>query len=1194
MSLRDTEERLIATGRNTARYFTENRHVAWVALVATLLWGAYSYWQMPKRKDPELPIRLAVVVCQWPGASAERIEQLVTRKIEEKVAQNATVERIQSVSRSSVSVVYVILEEGTKEVGKQFDDVKLKLDGIHDLPAGAGPIVFLKDFGDVAALMLTVASPRASPMEIAIRAQSVRRAIAETRAASATAAARATLTLCFPNALDARVVRRLMSALAGHLEEEKLAHDVRFVERPGFSGLDAVVPADDETLLAAVRDFTAEQLHLSDLHPDIWRPTVIRSLDEIERKLSAVAGPRYTYRELDDYTDLLKRTLQGVPLVSKVARTGVLPEAVYLHYSQERLASYGVQLAALRDVFSARNIDIPGGVLEVDGKNLAIDPSGEFKSERDIGDVIIGVSPRGAPFYLRDVADVERDYQNPPRFLNYFARRTATGEWQRDRAITLDVQMRQGEQIAEFGRQVDAVLAQVRPLLPDDLVIARTSDQPLQVRESMDLFMRSLYEAVALVVLVALVGFWHWRSAVLLALSIPLTLAMTFGMMHLLGIDVQQVSIASLIIALGLLVDDPVVAGDAIQREVTAGHPPLLAAWLGPTKLANAIVFATVTNIVAYLPLLLIKGDVAYFIYSLPIVLTCSLVASRIVSMTFVPLLGYHLLRATPVDRREPRRFARAYRRLIGWAIDNRWRLLAGSCGLLALGALFLTRLEKSFFPKDFSYYFYLDVWLPEDAPLSATNAAAVETEQVVREVTAEFGRRHTDDHGGQREVLESMTTFVGGGGPRFWFSIIPEQQALNYAQVIVQVKDKRHTGDLVDPLQRALATRVPGARVDVRQLETAEPVGIPVAVRISGDDIAVLRQLAEKAARVFRALPDAERVRNDWGAESFVVRLKVDSDRANLAGISNLDVALSSASGMSGLPLTTLREGERQIPVIARLRPEERARLSDINNLYVYSTRGAQRVPLRQVSAIDYGMETEKLLTRDQFRTITISAFPRAGILPSQVLAQARPAIDALQRTLPPGYRLEIGGEEEAQIKGFAQLSTVMLISVLLIFLALTVEFRHAFKPFIVFAAIPYGMVGALASLAIMNQPFGFMAFLGIASLIGVIVSHVIVLFDCIETLQERGLPLREALIEAGLLRLRPVLITVAATVLGLFPLALHGGPLWEPLCYAQIGGLTIATFITLLLVPVLYAIFTLDIKLIRWPAVKLPDPPR
>lgn len=1034
--------------------------------------------------------------------------------------------------------------------------------------------------------MLTVASPKVSRTEIALRGTALRRVIEQARAGSAEPAGRVSVVHGLPATISPEAVHRPIDLFARQSMADGMLRDARVIQGPGFVGVDASSEKQDEALAAYTERFIQEHLRASEMHPDAWSIVVVRDPREIENRLGRVVGDRYSYRELDDFTDLIARTLKTIPQVSKVERTGLLEERIFLDYSQERLASYGITPSLLPDILGARNITVPGGVVEVGDKNLTIDPSGEFASEREIGDTLIPTS-NGSAAYLRDLVDVNRAYVSPPRFLNFFGRLRPDGGWERSRAVTLSIQMRSGEKIGGFAQVVDAALDDLRQRLPDDLVLARTSDQPRQVSENIDLFMGSLYEAVVLVVLVSLIGFWEWRSAVIMALSIPIALAMTFGMMHVMRIDLQQVSIASLIIALGLLVDDPVVAGDAIKRELAAGRSRLVGAWLGPTKLATAIMFATITNIVAYLPFLFLSGDTGTFLYSLPVVITCSLVASRIVSMTFIPLLGYYLLRPKrepTIHERRQSGFAARYYRIGRAAIAHRWAVLAGSLVFLALGGLFMSQLKSQFFPHDHSYLSYVDIWLPEDAPLSATRDVADQVERVIRGVAADYGKDHPESDGRPRPVLRSLTTFLGGGGPRFWFSVAPEQSQLNYAQVVVEVFDKHDTAHLVDPWQAALDAQVAGARVDTRKLETGPPVGIPVSIRLSGEDIPTLRALAAQVSEIFRDVPIATRIRDNWGAESFAVRLKTDPDRANLAGVTNFDVAGASAVGMNGMQVASLREGDERIPVVARLRMEERAQLGDIQNLYVYSSQSSRKVPLGLVSSIDYGMHTEKLQRRNQFRTITVSAFPTSGSLPSEVLEEALPALTRFERTLPPGYRMEIGGEHEEQVKGFFNLAVVMAMSIGMIFLALVVQFRHAVKPLIVFAAIPYGMVGAFAALWVMNAPFGFMAFLGIASLVGVIVSHIIVLFDFIEEMHERGEPLEEALLDAGIVRLRPVLITVAATVIALFPLAAHGGPLWEPMCYAQIGGLTVATFVTLLLVPVLYATFVIDLRLVKW----------
>jgi multidrug efflux pump subunit AcrB len=1181
-----SDDEIVRTTHNTARFFTENRQIAWVALIGTLVWGVFGYLSMPQRKDPDVPARIAVAMCPWPGSPAEKIEQLVTRRIEAKIAENSRVEEINSTTRTSIAIVYVQLTENTKDRAKEFDDIKLKLDTITDLPEGAGPINFIKDFGDTSALMLTVASPGASEVEIALRSRDLRRAIEETRAKAQRSPRRTTLAYCYPSSLDPNTIRRAVRLFVDWTTSRGSLRDVHLLEGPGFAGIDAIADLSDSALHAEVRRFLSERLHAAELHPDCWKAIIVRDPAGTTAALRAAAGSKYTYRELDDFTDLIARTLQTVPQVSKVERSGVWKERVFLEYSQGRLAAYGVRPSRLPNLLGARNITATGGVLEAGGKNITIDPSGEFRSEKEIGDVLVTSSSTGSPLYLRDLATVIRSYESPPRFLNFFTSREKDGSWPRRRAITLGVQMRSGEQIARFGKAVDAALAELKTRLPEDLILARTSDQPLQVKENVDLFMMSLYEAIALVVLVSLVGFWEWRSALLMAFSIPLTLAMTFGFMNLLKIDIQQVSIASLIIALGLLVDDPVVAGDAIKRSLAAGHPREVAAWLGPTKLATAIMFATVTNIVAYLPFLLLTGDTGKFIFSLPIVIACSLVASRLVSMTFIPLLGYYLLRPKaepPIEERRKKGFAAWYYRVGSAAIRNRWKVFLGSFLILFSGAVMMKNMKQQFFPKDLQYLSWIDVWLPEDAPFLSTAEATQRVEDIVREEAARFGEDHKKG-GHAVPVLESMTTFVGGGGPRFWLSASPEMSQLNYAQIIVQTKDKHLTQHLLERLQPALSKSVPGARVDVRQLESGGAVGIPVSLRVSGEDIPTLRRLAGELEKILRETPHAARVRNDWGAESFAVRLKIDPDRANMVGVTNQDVAYASAGGLNGAQVATLREGDKQIPIVSRLRMDERAQIQDVQDLYVYSSTGDQKVPLGSISTLDYGMKTEKMLRRFQFRTITVSAFSDEGGLPSEVLMAAMPKIRAFEKTLPPGYRFEIAGEYKEQNKSFKNLVQVLAISVAMIFLALVLQFRSAVKPLIVFGAIPYGMVGAIAALSFMREPFGFMGFLGMVSLVGVIVSHVIVLFDFIEEKHAEGEPLEQALLDAGIIRLRPVLITVGATVIALVPLAMHGGPLWEPMCYAQIGGLTAATFITLLLVPVIYAIFVRDLKLVKW----------
>ena len=1205
-----SDAEIIATTHNVARFFTEHRQVALILLIATFVWGWYGYHNMPKRKDPDIPVRVASAQCQWPGATTEQIEQLVTRPIEQAVAQNTTIRPpspsnfgIRSMSFPGLAVVYVQLDDNVKDKQKEFSDINLKLNQLNaQLPRGAGPIQFNSNFGDTAALMLTVASPNATPTEVALRAIAIRKAIEETRAQLTRDAPqpRVSVIYAFPLSVAAGPVRSNFESIAEIARRNGTLKDLHFFDGPGYVGLDASSSVDDETIRRRGEQLIKNNFHRSELYPDAWAPAIIRDPANTGTELAKVAGAKYSYRQLDNYTDLIQRTLQGVPETSTVTRSGVLQEQIYLDYSQQRLAQYGYDPSKLKDILNAQNITLPAGSLDVGPQDLVINPSGLFPDAPAIGNVIIGVSSSNSPVYLRDLVDISRTYQSPPTFLNYLTWRDDSGRWIRSRAISLGINMRSGQQIDLFGRHVQEKLDSIKNYLPDDLVIVPTSSQPVQVKEQIDLFMDALYEAIGLVVIVSLIGFWEWRSAVLMAISIPITLAMTFGVIYVLGIDIQQVSVASLIIALGLLVDDPVVAGDSIKRMLAEGQPRIIAPWLGPTKIATAIMYATITNIVAYLPFLMITGTTGEFIYSLPVVMTTALVCSRLASMTFIPLLGYYILRPdkkpeAPIEERRSRGFTGRYAGVAKLAIEHRWKVAIGSLAFLLLGALLFSQLKTSFFPDDVQYWSYIDVWLPNDANFDATNQAAQRVEQIIHEQADEWGKKHPEKNGSPPHILRYVTTWVGGGSPRFWFSVSPQPKQLNYAQVLVQLTDKDITPDFVAQVQPVLSAKLPGVRCDYRQLQT-NPINYPVEIRVvsqadvgtaqSAQDIAELRRIASQVEDIVRSAPEADRVRNEWQKESFQVTLKINPDRANLAGITNLDVANSATSAMSGTTVTTLQDGDKNIPVVARLQMNERARLSDIQNLYVYSgsSQDATKIPLVQVSDIQNSMTTNRVIRIDHFREMSIFAFPAPGHLASEITRAALPKLQQFEKSVPPGYKIMVGGEYNKQQDGFRNLTMVLIISVTAIYLALLFQFNNAIKPLMVFAAAPYGVVGAIAALWVMNTSFGFMAFLGIASLIGVIVSHVIVLFDFIEERHALGEPFEEAVIDAGIIRLRPVMITVAATVLALFPLAMHGGPLWQPLCYAQIGGLTVATFITLLMVPVLYSIFVLDLKILTW----------
>jgi multidrug efflux pump subunit AcrB len=614
--------------------------------------------------------------------------------------------------------------------------------------------------------------------------------------------------------------------------------------------------------------------------------------------------------------------------------------------------------------------------------------------------------------------------------------------------------------------------------------------------------------------------------------------------------------------------------------------------------------FATITNVVAYLPFLLLTGNTGEFLYSLPVVMTTALICSRLVSMSFLPFLGYYLLRPRTkpeltIEERRQRGFSGLYFRVGSFLINHRKKAFLASLAFIALIIPLSKTLKTSFFPDDVQYLFYADVTLRNNATIHETEAVVEEAVEIIKSVATDFGASLGPEGGG--DPLQSIASFIGGGAPRFWFSVTPQLHQRNYAQLVMRVNNKDLTAELIPYLQHALSAKIPEAIIDVRQLQT-NPVPYPIEIRLAAKsavrsegpeseaEIATLRKLASDVTAILASAPNAARPREDWGGESLRLRIEIDPDRAFLAGVTNQDIAASSSAGLNGNQVTSLQRGDKNIPVVSILIPSERAQLSDLENLYVFASTNNNKIPLGQIATVDYDLHTERIRREEHFRTVNVRAFPLAGVLPSEVMALIQEDLAAFKEQLPPGFTMEITGEQANAQHGFKQLSKVMAISIGLIFVALVFQFKNAVKPLVVLAAVPYGIIGALIALAITGSPFGFMAFLGIVALIGVIVSHIIVLFDFIEEMHEKGEPLREALLDAGIVRLRPVLITVGATVFGLGPLALHGGPLWQPLCYAQIGGLTVATFTTLLLVPVIYSIFVLDLKAVKWEERTIP----
>jgi len=1163
-----------------ARFFAEKREVAWVAMILTLLWGCYAYTQLGQQEDPTIPIRSAVLVTAFPGATAAKVESLVTEKLEKKITELESINEVSSESRPGVSVINITLRSATKNVDQEWNKVRAKMAAVT-MPEGCQPPFLDTDFGKTIALLIAVTSPKIGDGECLARAELINSQLAKLREGRKPEG-RAAIVRFFPPSMSEEYRQFVTTRFTAIARTHKDISDLRLSQGLSCTMADFATSLNREQigllLTAMARDiFGSDEL----LMPDMEKPLIVMGPEDVRAQVQAAARPRYSYRELEVLAKKLEDELKQIASVGRVNKLGIVEERVYLYFSQAKALSQGMAASEVMHAINTRNAVIPGGVLQTDQINLPIELTGEFARRQDLLNTVVGVTPQKTPVYLRNVFDVRRAYEDPlPMFVEVYQRPGPGGEPQPSsgkrpaltpgRAVLISVEMKEGEKIGAFNAAVQAAIGKVRPIMADGVDFVTLSDQPKAVADKLHHFGKSFIEAVLIVIIVS-IFLMDFRSAMVVAAAVPLTVALTLAGMHLFHIPLHQISVASLIIALGLLVDDPVVAADGINREMAHGRAREIAAWLGPFRLRRPILFGTIINILAFLPLILLPDETGEFIMAIPIVVTVALVASRIVSMTFVPLLGYYLLcgqKGLEVEGAQPRSFVLfrwvdlgllkimpRYRRFLSDSLQHPYRTLAVGYGILLVSFGLVPFFGSQFFPSADRNQFLIDIEMQASSALQST-------EQICRQVMEAV--RKNDE-------IESAAAFIGGTAPCFYYNVVPQSPDTRLGQILVNTERADQVPRLIKRLRDELES-VAGARCVVKSLEQGPPVGAPIQIRINGENLDELRRMADQVATALRGA-GAYKVYDDLGTRVPTLRLSIDQERANTLGVQNAQIGQAMQAAFSGIKVTELREGEHLVPVVVRLRSEERNRAAAINNLYVESAQ-QQCVPLASFARAELDTQFANIPRFQQLRTVTVRAYSSLNELPSAVLARARAALANIP--IPPGYRLEFAGEDKEMHKSMNAMLMVVLISITAIMMTMIVQFESFVKSLTVILTVPLGLIGTFAGLAFSGSSFGFMAMLGLVSLTGVIISHIIVLSDFIEEARAEGYPLEEALVHAGLARLRPVLVTVLATVGGLIPLYLTGGSLWHALTAVHIFGLLFATALTLLVLPVIYKIFT------------------
>jgi multidrug efflux pump subunit AcrB len=896
------------------------------------------------------------------------------------------------------------------------------------------------------------------------------------------------------------------------------------------------------------------ELRFTDLPQGVLGPIVNSDFGDVVAVLVSVSGERYGYRELTEYTKQVETEILRIPAVSKVKRIGEQKEKIYVTSSMERLVQYGITPLHLIGALQQENVVAPAGAFDATSTRAPIQTGGLYRSEDQIRRQIAGMSPQGNPIYLGDLANVARRYGDPDFLVRSMGKP----------AIMMTLEMREGFNIVGFGKDIDATIERVKERLPPDLEVGYMVNQPELVKERITHFLREFALALVAVIAVTLI-LLPIQVATVAAMAIPVTVLITFAMLRGIGIELHQVSLAALIVVLGMVVDDAIVIADNYVELLDEGIPAEIAAWRSATDLAIPVLAATLTIAAAFLPLAFLPGQMGEFMYSLPITVAIALGNSYIVAMLLTPLLCRAFIKQ---GLRKPGQahsghekkggalgwMQATYDRAIGIAMARKRATMAFGIAAVVAGLALGAIVPQRFFPPAERDEFAVNVWMPEGTRLSATDDVVRRIEEALQADSA----------------VVSYASFVGMGGPRFFFSFEPSLPRPNVAQLIVRTSSVEATPEVVSHLREIAPGLAPEAEVDVQRLTQGDPMWNPVEVRIAGPDLRTLRSLADSVAHVLENTPGSYMVRNDFREDAYALQVALKPEIASRLGMTTTTISNTLAGTFLGIPASTFWEGDRPIDIVLRLDESHRDSFEDVGSTYVVSPMA--RMPLSGVAVMTPVWQTSRIIHRNGIRTITVGAFAKEGVLASTVLAEARPHIDEM--TLPPGYDIQYGGEYAIQTESFGHLSVGMIVSVLLIFLILLFQFKNLKDALIVMASIPLSLFGAFLGLIITGNPFGFTAFMGLISLTGVVVRNAIILIDFIHEKQAEGGTLEEAALEAGKRRLRPIFLTTVAAAAGLMPMILSGSGLWSPLASVIAVGLIFSMFLTLLVVPVLYVI--------------------
>ena len=959
----------------------------------------------------------------------------------------------------------------------------------------------------------------------------------------------------WPGATAEQVDRQITDRIEKKLQETPYFKWTRSYSKPGESLI--VLELLDTAPAAEVPEIWYQvRKKVGDIRPTLpaeaLGPFYNDEFGDVYGSIYAFTADGFTLSELRDYVERARQEVLRLPNVAKAELVGVQDDRIFVEISSKRLAALGIDPQAIGQALAVQNAVVSPGSVETRNSTVALRVSGQLDSVQAVSDLRLRVGgENGAQtFRLGDIATVTRGYADPP---------VSTMRFRGKEALGLAVSMLRRGDVLKLGEDLKRTMARLKLELPVGVEFEQVSDQPSVVRDSVGEFMRSLGEAVAIVLAISFITLGA-RSGLVVALTIPLVLAATFLGMYAFGIDLHRISTGALIIALGLLVDDAMIAVEMMHRKLEEGVDKLHAASFAYATTAFPMLSGTLITAAGFLPIATAKSNTGEYTFAIFAVTTMALVISWFAAVIATPFIGSLLLKEHLVSEGErPREmfdtpFYRRLRRVIDWCIGNRKTVLAATAASLVLGALGMKLTEKQFFPSSNRVELMVDLWLPEGASIRASERETERMETLLA---------------GNPDVA-SYVSYVGNGSPRFFLSLDQQLFRSNFSQTIVLTRDVAARERTIAALRKVLAEEFPGVRGRVSRVPLGPPVNYPVQFRVSGENPAELKRIADLVADKVRANASTVDVNLDWGDKVLALRIEVDQEKARALGVSSQSVSRAAAAVVSGIPIGQYRENDRLIDVTLRAPAAERASLVALGEVAVPASNG-RSLPLAQVATIGEVMEEPILWRRSRDLTMIVRADIVDSVQAPDVTMAIEPALAAIRAGLPPGYRIETGGAWEENTKAQASIAVGMPLVLGVIVALLMLQLKSFSRSFMVLLTAPLGLVGVAFALLVFGKPFGFVAMLGTIALGGMIMRNTVILVDQIEQDRAAGAPAWDAIREAAVRRFRPIVLTAAAAVLAMIPLA--RSVLWGPMAYAIMGGLFVATALTLLFVPALYA---------------------